>query len=251
MLLFLTISLVSSWDYFESGHDWQGACASNLIQTPINLDLQGHSVKLSSEGFIFLSSDDVTSTATVAPGVYKITAPFGFSYIFLPKTDPVIGEIANVHFHSPAENMLNGKRYSLEMHIVMDDMAGKYSHVVLGVWFNVGRCRNAFVDKAMAAKGENVEISLRDLFTDEYVANFYMFLGSLTTPPCTDGALWLLVDRPLSITSDQLQFFTDMWEGNTDFAGGNGNNREIQQVNGRNVIHFYHFESIDNPCLLH
>jgi len=38
------------------------------------------------------------------------------------------------------------------------------------------------------------------------------------------------------MSKQQLQDFTEMWAGNLSFAGGNGNNREIQALNGRKIF---------------
>ena len=40
------------------------------------------------------------------------------------------------------------------------------------------------------------------------------------------------------MNSEQVKFFADKWENNFDFAGGNGNNREIQDSNYeyRNIL---------------
>jgi len=37
------------------------------------------------------------------------------------------------------------------------------------------------------------------------------------------------------MSADQLEEFNQMWQGNSTFAGGNGNNREVLPLNGRKI----------------
>lgn len=43
------------------------------------------------------------------------------------------------------------------------------------------------------------------------------------------------MDQPLGITDTELKKMTDKWAGNTAFASGRGNNRNIKNLEGRAV----------------
>jgi carbonic anhydrase len=55
---------------------------------------------------------------------------------------------------------------------------------------------------------------------------YYQFIGSLTTPPCTEGVLWMVLKQPTPISREQLRLFTQLFPNNA---------RPVQAVNGRAV----------------
>jgi len=53
---------------------------------------------------------------------------------------------------------------------------------------------------------------------------YYAFLGSLTTPPCTEGVLWLVLKTPMQVSKEQLGGFGTLYKNNV---------RPVQGVNNR------------------
>ena len=58
---------------------------------------------------------------------------------------------------------------------------------------------------------------------------FYHYSGSFTTPPCTEGVLWFVQARPVSVTR---QLIEDMIE---HLGGHPGTARPTQPINGREI----------------
>jgi carbonic anhydrase len=55
--------------------------------------------------------------------------------------------------------------------------------------------------------------------------SYYTYMGSLTTPPCSEGVLWLVMKQPVQVSQDQINIFS---------AGSTSNNaRPIQPAGGR------------------
>ncbi len=79
------------------------------------------------------------------------------------------------------------------------------------------------------------EIPLMTLTQQLSTQKIINYQGSLTTPPCTEDVEWLILPTPIHMSKAQLQEFTVMWQGNSTFAGGNGNNREVIPLNGRKI----------------
>ena len=55
----------------------------------------------------------------------------------------------------------------------------------------------------------------------------FRYVGSLTTPPCTEGVAWTLLEDPILLSSQQLETLMDAYWGNR---------RPTQQINGRPVV---------------
>jgi carbonic anhydrase len=134
------------------------------------------------------------------------------------------------HFHTPSENTLDGKHYPMEMHLVHRAQNGDFA--VLAAFFEAGE-ENAQLAQLIrsfpAAKGatvhhEGVELDLRAHLPAEMVA--HGFMGSFTTPPCTENVEWLVLGRPIPAGTAQLAAFA---------ARLNDNNRPVQQLHDRTI----------------
>ena len=53
------------------------------------------------------------------------------------------------------------------------------------------------------------------------------YMGSLTTPTCSEIVEWNVINDPQPISPAQLNFFKTKWASNSTFAGGRGNNRAV------------------------
>jgi carbonic anhydrase len=51
-------------------------------------------------------------------------------------------------------------------------------------------------------------------------------MGSLTTPPCSEGVLWMVLKQPVQLSKSQFRLFTQLYPNNA---------RPIQPLNGRPV----------------
>jgi len=70
---------------------------------------------------------------------------------------------------------------------------------------------------------------------------YYRYIGSLTTPPCTEGVLWTVNKQIGTVSRKQL---TLLKEAVHDHAENNA--RPLQELNGRKVK-FYVDEIMNNP----
>ena len=151
-------------------------------------------------------------------------------------------KLAQFHVHAPSGHTYRGYSYDLEMHFVHTYLDGSLG-AVIGVFFDRergGDGDNLFIDQlnplwtgtgTVRTNKVNVEGFLDSLNMNE----FWSYDGSLTTPPCTEGIKWSVLKEVQPISDVQLAHFTALWANNAAYAGGNGNNREVQSLNGRIV----------------
>jgi carbonic anhydrase len=136
------------------------------------------------------------------------------------------------HFHSPSENLIDGRSYAIEAHLVHADDEGNLA--VIAVMIETGPA-NTFLDKVWrsmpAAVGGRsqpggVAVDVSDLLPAN--RDYYRYDGSLTTPPCTEGVRWLVLKRPVTASQKQVDAFRHVMH--------HANNRPVQPLNARVVL---------------
>ncbi len=123
-------------------------------------------------------------------------------------------ELLQFHFHSPSENQVNGKSYPMEIHFVHKDQHGTFG--VLGVFVEVGDENIALREiwSRLPKKGgeafqsREIVINGNDLLPRE--RDYYRFVGSLTTPPCSEGVQWHLMHEPIQASTQQIAAFLEI-----------------------------------------
>lgn len=136
--------------------------------------------------------------------------------------------LQQLHFHEPSEHRIEGTAYPMEMHLVHRDQRGHI--VVLGVLMQRGRPHASLAElweripTMPGARTKTTVIDPRALLPGS--THHYAYDGSLTTPPCTEGVRWLVLEEPIPITDAQVR----------EFVGIVGDNaRPIQPLHHRTV----------------
>lgn len=140
-------------------------------------------------------------------------------------------DLLQFHFHTPSENTVNGKAYPMEVHMVHKNDKGELA--VVGVFFKEGK-HNPELDKAwskMPTKGggkemlKDVSLNAANLLPGE--KQFSHFKGSLTTPPCSEGVNWFVMQKPIEASREQIAKFNKV-------IGDNA--RPTQPLNDRKLV---------------
>ena len=138
----------------------------------------------------------------------------GELYFTDPSLQRHLFSAAQLHFHAPSEHTVNGKHYDLEMHIVHIDKVTRQPSAVIGLFFDVqeggNRPNDLIADLNLKLSGKSVPaladpqrrqavyeagaLSLEGFLSGVDFSELYHYDGSLTTPPCTEGITWLLVE---------------------------------------------------------
>jgi len=120
-------------------------------------------------------------------------------------------ELIQFHFHAPSEERINFRNFSMVAHFVHKNAEGRLA--VIGVLLDAGGA-NPAMDHLWAhlplSKGDTVEpktalVDLMQLLPKERA--YFQFIGSLTTPPCSEGVLWTLFQEPVKIRPEQASVF--------------------------------------------
>ncbi len=127
------------------------------------------------------------------------------------------------HWHKPSEHTVEGDPFAMELHFVHADEDG--SLAVLGVLIEEGAA-NPLYDELWAAQPEEVgfetvkDVDFTELLPEDLAT--YTYPGSLTTPPCSEGVAWNVIEMPATMSAAQLDAF--LFDGNA---------RPVQPFNDR------------------
>jgi len=137
-------------------------------------------------------------------------------------------DLKQAHMHAPSEHEVDGASFPAEFHFVNKDTGGAIT--VVGVLVTQGAADNEawapFVAAASTQPGGETEAELdwpALLPTD---LTSYRYSGSLTTPPCTEGVHWVLLNTPVELSAAQIAALQNAYDGNA---------RPVQSLNGRQV----------------
>jgi carbonic anhydrase len=121
--------------------------------------------------------------------------------------------LAQWHHHTPSEHRINDMHYPMEIHFVFRTADTPPKSAVLGFVVELSNGPGDAVFQAiepyLSSLGEidsEAEIEaldysgLRKAFVESTI---FTYAGSLTTPPCSEGVSWYVVDKPLEISVDQ------------------------------------------------
>ncbi|NJK89890.1 MAG: carbonic anhydrase family protein [Myxococcales bacterium] len=103
-------------------------------------------------------------------------------------------ELKQFHFHTPSEHLIDGVTYPMEMHLVHAKADEPDKFMVIGILFKQGSDNPllaSFIDKIPESSGtEGVpgEIDLMNVVNSN--ESFYVYRGSLTTPPYSETVHW-------------------------------------------------------------
>ncbi len=126
-------------------------------------------------------------------------------------------ELVQFHFHLPSEERINGKGYPMVLHMLHKDLAGRLAMVavlieegtthqaVQQVWNNLPLEKNDPVVATASLDLARLLPSRREYFT---------YMGSLTTPPCSEGVLWVVMKEPIQLSSQQIAIFSRLYPMN-------------------------------------
>lgn len=141
-------------------------------------------------------------------------------------------ELIQFHFHTPSEEMINSKQYSMVAHLVHKNEEGRLA--VIAVLFDKAAKDNDVINNLWSRMPKEEKESR--IYEESHISaasllplnlGYYTFNGSLTTPPCSEGVRWIVLKTPVPISVKQLDKFKEEFPMNA---------RPIQPMFGRNVF---------------
>ena len=199
-------------------------CAIGKRQSPINIE-ESATLRGPAEPLVF---NYQPSSGTVVNNGHTIQVDlYGDNSVTVRDST---FKLIQFHFHHPSEERVNYKGFSMVAHLVHKNLEGQLA--VVAVLLEAGAA-NALIDKVWTHMpldaGDRVRLPTGLINMNELLPKdqrYYQFMGSLTTPPCTEGVLWMVLKQPTTVSPGQIRLFSQLFPNNA---------RPVQAVNGRAV----------------
>jgi len=139
-------------------------------------------------------------------------------------------QLTQFHFHRPSEEYIHGKPYDMEVYLMHQANGGE----IVGVtgFLKAGQ-ENATIRQLWEhmPKTAGNEQEIPGVVVDPVGllprdTSYYMYRGSLTAPPCTEGVTWFVLKTPMEISAKQINAFAKLYPHDV---------RPLQPLNGRVV----------------
>lgn len=144
-------------------------------------------------------------------------------------------KLTQYHFHTPSEHTIDGKHADVEVHFVHSDGAGQLA--VVAVLYDEGDEDHPFFlildDQAPTKQGEEKAFPETKVDVSRYFPSsakqhrYFMYDGSLTTPPASEGVRWFVCTETVSVSRRQIDIVKKLYVHN---------NRPVQPAHSRLVL---------------
>ena len=204
---------------------WGGTCSTGKAQSPIDIRTADVTVaKLPALTFdyrpgpLHIIDNGHSVQVNVAPGSTLLIGDTRFTLV-------------QFHFHKPSEETINGRHFAMVVHLVHRDDHGQLAVVAVPL---IEGTTNPLIDilwrhlpheKGREISPSGVMIDATPLLPRNRA--YFVYTGSLTTPPCTEEVRWFVMKSESSISAEQIAVFGKIYAHNA---------RPIQPLNGRQVI---------------
>lgn len=177
------------------------ACASGTMQSPINLvdatDAELPDLRMQYRATpLSVSNKGHTLQVNYAPGSRLMVGDTAY-------------ELVQFHFHTPSEHRIQGEETPMELHLVHQGPDGGLA--VVGVMIRRGAELQAAApmwEQLPATPGEEKQLASATVNAEDLLPKdrgYYRYPGSLTTPPCTEGVKWFVLNEPIFMSDAQIR----------------------------------------------
>lgn len=139
-------------------------------------------------------------------------------------------ELKQFHFHKPSEERVGGKLYDMVAHLVHKDYDGRLAVVAVLLEKGAAAAEHPVIQTVWnnLPLEKNVEMTAEDAIDLNGLLpathDYFTYMGSLTTPPCSEGVLWMVMKTPVFLSEQQVAIFGHLYRNNA---------RPVQAANGR------------------
>jgi carbonic anhydrase len=220
------------WDYYgKTGPLAWGrldpayqACSKGKEQSPI--DIRGAHLNKTLQpiefhymsGPVSIENDGRRIIVHVNPGGYIVAS--GVRY-----------DLQQFEFHHPSESAVNGKLTDLDVELLHKSADGKVAVIEVRMAMDRGSPNAVLATlwSHLPKKPGTTEKIAEMVNAGGFLPadrGYWTYMGSLSTPPCTEGVRWFVFETEISLSLDQVRAFTMLFRLNS---------RPVQDAHGRRI----------------
>jgi carbonic anhydrase len=220
------------WDYYgKTGPLAWGrldpayqACSKGKEQSPI--DIRGAHLNKTLQpiefhymsGPVSIENDGRRIIVHVNPGGYIVAS--GVRY-----------DLQQFEFHHPSESAVNGKLTDLDVELLHKSADGKMAVIEVRMAMDRGSPNAVLATlwSHLPKKPGTTEKITEMVNAGGFLPadrGYWTYMGSLSTPPCTEGVRWFVFETEISLSLDQVRAFTMLFRLNS---------RPVQDAHGRRI----------------
>lgn len=277
------------WNYDNHGTDWECECSEGKEQSPIDLpgatkgkaaiskvkplfyyDKIPAKFENATEDGMYNAGDNLRINYTESTHSINIKHPnFGAAVTL----DGIYYQAKEIRFHTPSEHTIDGKKYEMEIEIIHygQTKGDAYKQLVFNILFTAyPGIYNKFIEDLDLFNLPNPVNPTKDILHElninkmmfeteeagglnQKYFSFYTYMGSLSSPPCTQNTIHIVSADPVRLGTTALSLFKEALkvpesvdlEGNVYKSKGlTDNSRKTQPLNGRKI--YYYQNTIKN-----
>ncbi|RDX76379.1 Alpha carbonic anhydrase 7, partial [Mucuna pruriens] len=187
-------------------------CKTGTMQSPI--DLSNAKVQTAELGPLQLNSKPSKAILKNRGHDISLQWPATTSSLQINGTQYVLKQS---HWHSPSEHTIDGRRMDLELHMVHQTPSDQTA--VIGILYKAGERPDPFLslfanhilplsDRPDAEKDMGV-IDPMEVKIGTSATQYYRYIGSLTTPPCTENVIWTVLKEVKPVAREHIKLLRD------------------------------------------
>ncbi|CAL5387429.1 unnamed protein product [Camellia sinensis] len=214
-------------------------CSNGKAQSPIDI-VKNKVVR--NKNLKPLRREYYPANATLVNHGYNVGVVFGNAGVLILNGKNY--SLLQMHWHSPSEHKVNGVTFDVELHLV--HMASDGSLAVIAILYKIGdadpiiakiQSKLAELAKEVFTNQDQIAVGTYDTWKlRRNTRKYYRYVGSLTTPPCTENVIWHIFGKERSISKEQIEALKAPVK-----ATCKKNSRPVQPLNGRQVELFDEF----------
>jgi carbonic anhydrase len=134
-------------------------------------------------------------------------------------------------FHHPSEETVKGKLSDMDVQLVHKSADGKIAIVAVRLLEDIAKPNAELATlwphlPQKAGSSEKVADMVNPGGLLPADRGYWTYMGSLTTPPCTEGVRWFVFEQEVTLSRSQLRTFAPLFKVNT---------RPFQDPHGRRI----------------
>jgi carbonic anhydrase len=140
-------------------------------------------------------------------------------------------DLQQFEFHHPSESAVNGKLTDLDVELLHKSADGKMAVIEVRMAMDRGSPNAVLatlwphLPKKPGTTEKITEVVNAGGFLPRD-RGYWTYMGSLSTPPCTEGVRWFVFETEISLSLDQVRAFTMLFRLNS---------RPVQDAHGRRI----------------